>query len=306
MKLNIALITTGIILMLACVSEPSASMEIVSKSPYVGAIVIDAATGDVLFEDKPDARAYPASVTKLMVLLLILDAVDADHLTLDEPVRVTARSSTIGGSQVYLKDNEVFPVDELLYALMVQSANDAAAALAIHYMGSKAVFVDLMNKRAQKIGMKDTVFHSVHGLPPGRGQHPDVSTPRDIVALCRELLKKPDALRYTSTWRRPFRTEAKEPFLMENHNRLLKTMEGCDGLKTGFFWAAGFSIAATAVDGDNRAIAVVLGAKNERVRDKRAGKMLEEGLDRLGHDSPRSSSAMSPAGAASAREQVTH
>ena len=293
MNLNRAIINALVILLLAGSAAPVYSLEIMSKDPYAGAIVIDAATGDVLFEDKADARAYPASVTKLMVLLVILDAVDAGHLTLDEPVKVTAKSSTIGGSQVYLKDNEVFPVDELLYALMVQSANDAAVALAIHYMGSKAVFVDLMNKRAQKIGMKDTVFHSVHGLPPGRGQLPDVSTPRDIAKLCRELLRKPDALRYTSTWRRPFRTEAAEPFLLENHNNLLRTVEGCDGLKTGFFWAAGFSVAATASDEDNRAIVVVLGAKSERVRDKKAEKMLKEGLGMLGSGSARSSSTLS-------------
>jgi len=293
MKQNITLIAALVFLLLACAAAPASSLEIVSKEPYTGAIVIDAATGDVLFEDNADARAYPASVTKLMVLLVILDAVDAGHLALDEPVRVTAKSSTIGGSQVYLKDNEVFPVEELLYALMVQSANDAAVALAIHYMGSKDAFVDLMNRRAQRIGMKDTVFHSVHGLPPGRGQLPDVSTPRDIAAMCREILKKPDVLKYTSTRRRPFRTEAAEPFLMENHNRLLKTMEGCDGLKTGFFWAAGFSIAATAADRDNRAIAVVLGAKSEKVRDRKAKEMLAEGLDRLGPGSSRSSSQLS-------------
>jgi len=293
MKLNRTLLTTGVILALACVSGSVASMDIMSRDPYAGAIVVDAATGDVLFEDKPDVRAYPASVVKIMVLLLILDAVDAGHLTLDDPVKVTAASSTIGGSQVYLKDFEVFSIDELLYALMVQSANDAAVALAIHYMGSKEVFVDLMNKRAQRIGMKDTVFHSVHGLPPGRGQLPDVSSPRDIAKLCRELLKKPDALRYTSTWRRPFRTEAEVPFLLENHNNLLKTMEGCDGLKTGFFWAAGFSIAATAVDENNRAIVVVLGAKSQSVRDKRAEKMLKDGLGKLGSNSMRSSSTLS-------------
>jgi D-alanyl-D-alanine carboxypeptidase (penicillin-binding protein 5/6) len=283
-----------IILLLTCISDTAASLEIMSKFPYAGAIVIDAATGDVLFEDNADTKAYPASVTKLMVLLMILDAVDAGQLTLDDPVKVTAKSSTIGGSQVYLKDNEVFPVDELLYALMVQSANDAAVALAIHHMGSKDVFVHQMNKRAQKIGMKDTVFHSVHGLPPGKGQFPDVSTPRDIAALCRELLKKPDVLRYTSTRRRPFRTEAEVPFLLENHNRLLKTMEGCDGFKTGFFWAAGFSIAATAARKDNRAVVVVLGAKSDKVRDKRAKEMLEEGLSKLETNALPSSSALSP------------
>ena len=246
MKRHHALTLLLVVPLLSSFAAPAAALEVMSKNPYTGAIVVDAATGWVLYEDNADAKAYPASITKLMVLLLILRAVEEGRLTLDDPVRVTSKSSTIGGSQVYLKDNEVFTVDELLYALMVQSANDAATALAIHYLGSKAAFVDLMNKRAYEIGMKDTVFHSVHGLPPGRGQLPDVSTPRDIALLCRELLNNPDVLRYTSTSRRAFRTDAEEPFLMENHNRLLVELEGCDGLKTGFFWAAGFSIAATA------------------------------------------------------------
>ena len=246
MKTNLVLISALILLLLSCAVTTAAALEIMSRSPYSGAIVIDAATGKVLFEDNADAKGYPASITKLMVLLVILDAVEAHRLTLDEPVTVTAQASKIGGSQVYLKDNEVFPVDELLYALIVQSANDAATALAIHYAGSKEAFVELMNRRAQEIGMRDTVFRSVHGLPPGKGQLPDISTPRDIAKLCRELLKKPGALKYTSTRRRPFRADAAEPFMMRNHNRLLGRIEGCDGLKTGYFRAAGFSIAATA------------------------------------------------------------
>ncbi len=274
---------------------PAAALEIMSRHPYKGAIAVDAATGTVLFEDNADAEAYPASVTKLMVLLVVLESVEAGLLALDEEITVTSKSSTIGGSQVYLKDNEVFTVDELLYALMVQSANDAAVALAIHYLGSKAAFVDLMNKRAREIGMKDTVFHSVHGLPPGRGQLPDVSTPRDIAILCRELLENPDVLRYTSTWRRAFRTDAEEPFLMENHNRLLREMDGCDGLKTGFFWAAGFSIAATAREKGHRVIAVVLGAKSERIRDEKAKEMLSDGLRELVMNAPKHTPQGAPA-----------
>lgn len=275
-----AAITITIVL-LSLAAGPSPALEIMARSPYRGAISVDASTGMVLFEDKADVAAYPASITKLMVLLVILEAVEAGRLALDEPVRVTAHASRIGGSQVYLKHNEVFPVEELLYALVVQSANDAATALAIHYLGSKAAFVDLMNTRAREIGMNDTVFHSVHGLPPGRGQLPDVSTPRDIALLCRELLKRPDVLKYTATRRRPFRTDAPEPFIMENHNRLLGELEGCDGLKTGFFWAAGFSIAATATRENQRVIAVVLGARSERVRDEKAKEMLASGLREL-------------------------
>ena len=281
MKTNLVLISALAVLLLSFAVARAAGLEVVAKDPYSGAIVIDAATGKVLFEDNADAKAYPASITKLMVLLVILDAVEARRLTLDEPVTVTAQASTIGGSQVYLKDNEVFPVDELLYALIVQSANDAATALAIHYAGSKAAFVELMNKRAQGVGMRDTVFHSVNGLPPEKGQLPDVSTPRDIARLCRELLKKPDALRYTSVKRRLFRTDAAEPFVMVNHNRLLGRVEGCDGLKTGYFRAAGFSIAATATKEDKRAIAVMLGALNKRVRDAKAQEILARGLKEL-------------------------
>jgi len=288
MKSNLVLVSMLIILTLSCAAVAAAPLQIMSKSPYSGAIAIDAATGRVLFEDDPDARAYPASVTKLMVLLVLLDAVEAGRLTLDERVTVTAQASKIGGSQVYLKDNEVFPVDELLYALIVESANDAAVALAIHYAGSKDAFVELMNTRAREIGMNGTIFRSVHGLPPGRSQLPDVSTPRDIAKLCRELLKKPNALKYTSTRLRPFRADAAEPFMMVNHNKLLKNAEGCDGLKTGYFRAAGYSIAATATKKGKRAIAVVLGAANAKVRNAKAKEILARGLQELATKAPSS------------------
>jgi D-alanyl-D-alanine carboxypeptidase (penicillin-binding protein 5/6) len=281
MKMHLWLISALILLSLLCTGTTATALELMARNPYSGAIVVDAATGKVLFEDNADGRGYPASITKLMVLLVILEAVEARRLTLDEPVRVTAQAAKTGGSQVYLKENEVFPVDELLYALVVQSANDAATALAIHYAGSKAAFVDLMNKRAQEIGMRDTIFRSVHGLPPGRGQLPDISTPRDIAKLCRELLKRSDVLRYTSTRRHAFRTNADEPFILVNHNRLLKNTEGCDGLKTGYFRAAGYSIAATASRKNKRAIAVVFGSLHRRVRDAAAKEILTEGLREL-------------------------
>ena len=281
MKLHLSLVSTLILLLLLCTVTTAAALGIRSKSPYSGAIVIDASTGKVLFENNADFEGYPASITKLMVLLVVLEAVEAHHMTLDERVTVSAQVSKIGGSQVYLKQNEVFSVNELLYALIIQSANDAATALAVHYAGSKEAFVEVMNKRAQEIGMKDTVFRSVHGLPPGRGQLPDISTPRDIAKLCRELLKKPNALKYTSTRQRLFRADAAEPFVMMNHNRLLKNTEGCDGLKTGYFRAAGYSIAATASKKDQRVIAVVFGASNGRVRDAKAKEMLTKGLKEL-------------------------
>jgi D-alanyl-D-alanine carboxypeptidase (penicillin-binding protein 5/6) len=306
MMKHISIVTALIVLQLLLAASPAAALHVIAKSPYAGAIVVDAATGKVLFENNADAMAYPASITKLMTLLVLLDAIDARQLRLDESVTVTAQAARTGGSQVYLKQNEVFSVDELMYAMIVQSANDAATALAIHFAGSKAAFVDLMNKRAQEIGMKDTVFHSVHGLPPGRGQQPDVSTPRDIARLCRELLKNPSALKYTSTTQRTFRASSGKPFIMRNHNRLLRNTPGCDGLKTGFFWAAGFSVAATASRNGQRAIAVVLGASNRKVRDAKAKQILTLGLTELAMDStssPAGAPRVSPIGLGESRQQ---
>lgn len=247
----------------------------IARDPYLGALVIDGTTGQILFADNPDQKAYPASVLKLMNLLIILEKIKAGALTLEDKVLVTAEASRIGGSQVYLKENETFAIDELLYAMIVQSANDAATALAIHIAGSKQGFVELMNQRARELGMKATEFHSVHGLPPGRGQKPDVSTPRDLARLARELLKHPEALRYTATRERSFRNGS---FIMRSHNHLLGKVEGCDGLKTGYFSLAGFSSVVTARRGGERVIAVVMGSPSRTSRDAKAAELLAKGF----------------------------
>lgn len=253
-----------------------------SAAPYLGAIVVDAATGEVLFEDKPDAQGYPASCIKLMDLLVVLEKIEQGSLKLDDNVTVTAESSTMGGSQVYLKEGEIFTIDELLYALMVQSGNDAAVALAIHVAGTKDGFTELMNEKVAQLGMTNTQFHSVHGLPPGAGQEPDISTPRDLSILCRELLKHKDTLRYTSTKERPFRPDAKEPFIMRNHNPLLSSFEGCDGFKTGYFTKAGYSMVVTAMRKGSRVIAVILGSADRKVRNAKAAELLAKGFLELG------------------------
>ena len=276
-------IWVGIFAAMICLLSvsPAFGLKKVSKNPYLGAIVIDAGTGKVIFEDHADAKGYPASMIKLMNLLVILDGVRAQHIFLDDPVSVSARVSRMGGSQVYLKEKEVFSVEELIYAMMVQSANDAALALAMHYTGSMEVFVELMNKKAEELGMKDTKFYSVHGLPPSGDRKADVTTARDMATLSRELLRYPEALKYTSTTVRKFRPEAPEPFIMRNHNHLLKDFEGCDGLKTGYFYAAGFSIAATAQKSNARAIAVVLGSSSSKGRDEQARLLLSRGLMKI-------------------------
>jgi D-alanyl-D-alanine carboxypeptidase (penicillin-binding protein 5/6) len=259
----------------------------VARDPWLGAIVLDATTGKVLFEDQADAKGYPASVLKLMDLLIILEKIEQKQLSLQDQVPVSAKASHIGGSRVWLAEKESFTVDEMLYALMIQSANDAAVALAEKVAGSTDAFIELMNRRAKELGMNSTVFHSVHGLPPGEGQQHDVTTARDLSILCRELLKHPDTLRYTSIRERPFRPNvAGHTVNMSTHNHLLGHVQGCDGLKTGYITASGFTIAVTAARNGQRVIVVVFDSTTLKVRDAKAAELVAKGFAALPASAP--------------------
>ncbi len=260
-------------------AAPSSKKRSIAQNPYLGAIVVDAATGNVLFEDKADAKGYPASMLKLMDQLIILEKIEQKQFTLQDQVPVSAKASHIGGSRVWLAEKESFAMDEMLYALMIQSANDVAAALAEKIAGTTDAFVELMNQRAQALRMTSTVFNSVHGLPPGAGQQHDVTTARDFALLCRELLKHKDTLRYTAVRERPFRpNDPKHMVMMRTHNHLLGSVEGCDGLKTGYITEAGYSIAVTAQRKGQRVIAVILGSADRKVRDAKAAELVAKGF----------------------------
>jgi D-alanyl-D-alanine carboxypeptidase (penicillin-binding protein 5/6) len=247
--------------------------------PYRGAIAVDAATGQVLFESNADAPGYPASVIKLMNMMVIMDRVSSGQLSLSNRVTVTAEAARVGGSQVYLAENEVFSIEDLLYALMVQSANDAATALALEVGGSQEGFVEMMNRKAAELGMTKTTFYSAHGLPPAQGQKTDTSTARDLATLARALIAQhPESLAYTSMQMRPFRDGK---FIMRTHNHLLKSFAGCDGLKTGYTTAGGYSMIATAKRNGRRVIAVVLGSLDWKTRDARATELLAKGFAAL-------------------------
>ena len=184
---------------------------------------------------------------------------------------------------MWLAEKESFPLDDMLYALMVQSANDAAVALAEKVAGSTEAFVDLMNQKARDLGMANTVFQSVHGLPPAPGQEHDVTTARDFSVLCREVVKHSEALKYTSARERPFRQNIPgRNVVMRTHNHLLARVEGCDGLKTGYFAQAGFSIAVTAARHGQRVIVVVLDSPDLKTRDHHAAELVAKGFAALG------------------------
>lgn len=272
---RISLLLFLCILCVQTVWAARAKVDDISQDPYISALVIDAGSGKVLFEDHAETVAYPASVLKLMDLLIILERLEQGQLRLDEMVQVTKKAAQMGGSQVYLDPKEQFSVEDLLYALAVQSANDAAVALAMHIAGSTEQFIALMNERADELGMKDTQFYSVHGLPPSKGQKPDQTTAYDLAILGRELAKRPEVFEYTGTKERDFRGGK---FIMRNHNHLLGGVYGCDGFKTGYFRAAGFSIVATAKRDRVRIIAIVMGSKNRKVRDTKAEELLAKGF----------------------------
>ena len=251
--------------------------------PYRGAIVINARTGKILYENRSTTYCYPASITKLMTLLIVLDQIDAGKIHLDDKVKITNEIAKIGGSQIWLdpRESEHFTVDDLLYALMVHSANDAAYALALHVAGSRDSFVDMMNQKARELGMNATTYHSPHGLPPTDGSQPDISTPYDIAILCLAVLRHPETLRYTSTELKYIRGGET---MLATRNALAKRVDGypgCDGLKTGYHGMGGWSLAATAERNGNRVVAVLLGSPDKKTRNATGRKLLDKGFQAI-------------------------
>lgn len=240
-------------------------------------ITINAATGDVLASNEADRPGAPASMTKMMLALLVMEAARDGQLKLTDPVTTSALASKMGGSQVFLKAGEAFPVEEMMAALLIGSANDAAVALAERLAGSVPGAVHRMNERAAALKLASTRFASVHGLPPAPGQEGDVTTPRDMARLSQELVKFPDILRWASTSEAHFRQGS---FILRNSNQLIGRFPGADGLKTGHFHEAGYNVAATATRGNLRLITVVMGAPTNHARFDEAARLLEEGFSR--------------------------
>lgn len=236
----------------------------VKEEPCKSYIVMEAISGKVIDGDNIHQKRSPASVVKLMVALVVIEKVAKGEIKLTDQVTASREASKIGGSQVYLKEGETFSLEELMKATLIASGNDAAYAIAEHVAGSKDEFVKLMNEKAKALNMADSEFHSVHGLPPSKGQEPDLSSSSDLAILGRELLKYPKIIEWTSIKSEPFRDGK---FIMNNHNKLLTKMSGVDGLKTGFYQETGFNVVATAQKNGLRFIVVVLGSPKAKTRD---------------------------------------
>ena len=268
------------------------------RDPYVGAVAVDAKTGRVLFADGADRIARPASVTKLMTALLVLEDVAAGKYGLDAmvsagPIALRMEASVIGFYDAKTKKAVSWSVDTLLHALLIHSANDAAVALAEHSAGSLDAFMQRMNAKAKALGMANTTYYSPNGLPPNAAKrYPwtsfNTTTCMDQVKLARAIiLQRPEMLKYTSrkTWTMPNGQS------IINHNRVMRMdklkivnpdgTEAVDGLKTGYINAGGSSVVLTGKRGKNRAIVVVLGSANRDTRDAKARALLSDALSAL-------------------------
>jgi len=239
----------------------------------ISAILMDAETGTVFYEKNADAPLPPASVTKIMTLLLVMEAVDGGKIKLTDRVSASAHAASMGGSQVYLKEGEEMSVEDLLKCVIIASANDAAVALAEYVAGSEEAFVERMNERARELGMDDSHFENTNGLDDTAKNH--VLSARDIAIMSRELIKHEKILEYSSIWMDTVRDGA---FGLTNTNRLVRFYKDATGLKTGSTAKAKFCISATAKRDGMHLICVIMGAETRDSRNAIATKLLDYGF----------------------------
>ncbi len=236
-------------------------------------ILMEANTGKIIYTQNADEALPPASVTKVMTLLLVMESIDSGKIKLDDMVSVSERAASMGGSQIYLEVGEQMSVEDMLKSVIIASANDAACALAEFCEGSEAAFVEKMNKKATELGMKNTHFENTNGLDDTAQNH--VTSARDIAIMSRELIKHKKILEYSSIWMDTVRNGA---FGLTNTNRLVRYYQGCTGLKTGSTDKAGFCISATAERGEVSLICVVMGAPTRDIRNNIATTLFDRGF----------------------------
>ena len=250
-----------------------------NKVKAASAILIEQSSGKVLFEFNPDEPRAPASITKVMTLLLVMEAISNGELSLSDTIIASEHACSMGGSQIWLEPGENMTVDELIRATAIASANDAAVALAEHLGGSEQGFVDLMNARASQLGMNNTCFKNASGLD----EEGHFTTARDIATMSAELLKHELIKNYSTVWMDSLRGGETE---LVNTNKLIRFYKGATGLKTGTTDEAGRCVTASAMRGDMQIIAVILGAQNRDEQFSSASTLLNYAFDSYTMTSP--------------------
>ncbi|MEE0969567.1 MAG: D-alanyl-D-alanine carboxypeptidase family protein [Clostridia bacterium] len=264
------------ILMLTLI-VPLVSVNISADEPFTidakSGILMEASSGKVLYEQNADEALPPASVTKIMTLLLVMEAVDNGTLKLTDMIRTSTNASSMGGSQIYLKEGEELSAEDMIKSVVISSANDAALALAEHIAGREELFVSKMNEKAVELGMKNTYFENTNGLDDTTEKH--LTSARDIALMSAALIKHKKILDYSSIWMDSIRDGA---FGLTNTNRLIRFYKGANGLKTGSTSKAGFCISATAERDGMTLIAVIMGSPTRDIRNAEATKLLDYGF----------------------------
>ncbi len=253
--------------------DPAVDLGLECKS----AILMEATTGRVLYAQNADEALPPASVTKVMTLLLVMEAIEDGKISLSDTVRTSEHAASMGGSQIFLKEGEEMCVEDMVKSVVIASANDAACALAEHVAGSEEAFVKKMNERAAELGMKNTSFENTNGLDDTTENH--YTSARDIAIMSRELIKHEKILQYSSIWMDTVRNGM---FGLTNTNRLVRFYRGCTGLKTGSTSKAGFCVSATAERDGVSLICVIMGAESGDKRNAMASRLLDYGFANYG------------------------
>lgn len=241
------------------------------------AILMEVSTGKIIYEKNSNEKFAPASVTKVMTMLLTMEHIDSGKIKFDDKVTVSENAKKMGGSSMLLDTGEVRTVEDLIKGIGIASGNDAAVAMAEYLGGSESNFVDMMNDRAKELGMVNTTFKNCTGLPVDG----HISTAYDISIMSRELLKHPDILKYTSTYMETISEGRKTPIELVNHNKLVRFFQGCDGLKTGFTNEAKYCISATAVKDGVRVLSVIMGAPTYKIRNRDASMLMNYGFSKF-------------------------
>lgn len=270
-SLMIAFLLTPLIATQAKVQGENINVE--AKS----AILMEAGSGKIVFEKNPHEKFAPASVTKIMTMLLAMEAVDSGKIKLTDKVTASENAKKMGGSTMLLDTGEIRTVEEILKGIAIASGNDAAVAMAEYLGGTEDAFVKLMNDRAQELGMKNTSFKNCTGLP----SEGHLSTAYDIALMSKELLKHTQVLKYTGTYMETISEGRKSPIGLVNHNKLVRFFKGCDGLKTGFTDEAKYCISATAVRDGVRVLTVIMGAPTYKIRNRDASMLMNFGFSKF-------------------------
>lgn len=260
-----------VLLFLPIVSVHAEQPKVELATEARSAILIERDTGAILYEKNAHEPLPPASMTKIMTMLLIMEAIDQGKLKLDERVRASEYAASMGGSQIFLEPGEEMTVDDLLKGIAIGSGNDASVALAERIAGSEEAFVHMMNEKARQLGLKHTAFENTTGLPAKN----HYSTAYDMAVMAKELLKYDLITKYTGTYEDYLRENTDKKFWLVNTNRLVKFYPGVDGLKTGYTSEAKYCLTATAKKGNMRVIAVVFGAPTPKARNAQITKMLD-------------------------------